>query len=67
MPHSTMMQICHTPCKGGVCATCKARLLEGEVDMLLDYGLEEEEKEKGFILTCQSLPISDKVTVDFDI
>jgi len=54
-------------CKGGVCATCKAKLVEGEVDMLLSYGLEEEEKEKGFILTCQAIPTCDKVVVDFDI
>jgi len=54
-------------CKGGVCATCKAKLVEGKVDMLLDYGLEPEEKEKGFILTCQSLPVSEKVVVDYDI
>lgn len=54
-------------CKGGVCCTCKAKLVEGEVNMLLNYGLEEEEIEEGYILTCQSLPISDKVVVDFDV
>ncbi len=54
-------------CKGGVCATCKAKLIEGQVDMLLDYGLETEEKERGYILTCQALPISEKVVVDYDI
>lgn len=53
-------------CKGGVCCTCRAKLLEGEVKMLVHYGLEEEEIEAGYILTCQALPISEKVVVDFD-
>ena len=53
-------------CKGGVCSTCKARLLEGEVDMDITHGLEPGEIEQGFILTCQAHPISDKVVVDFD-
>ncbi len=54
-------------CKGGVCATCRAKLLEGEVDMDTNYALEEEEVEQGFILTCQSHPRSKKVVVDFDV
>ncbi len=54
-------------CKGGVCCTCKARLLEGEVSMDVHWGLEEEEVEKGYILTCQSHPKTGKVVVDFDI
>lgn len=54
-------------CKGGVCCTCKARLLEGEVEMEVNWGLEQEEVEQGFILTCQSHPITEKVVVDFDI
>jgi len=53
-------------CKGGVCATCKARLLEGEVDMDLNQALRPEEIENGYILTCQSHPVSKKVVVDFD-
>jgi ring-1,2-phenylacetyl-CoA epoxidase subunit PaaE len=53
-------------CKGGVCTTCKARLTEGEVTMDVNWGLEPEEVEKGFILTCQSHPRSEKITVDFD-
>lgn len=53
-------------CKGGVCSTCKAKLLEGEVDMDITHGLEDGEIEQGFILTCQAHPISDKVVVDFD-
>ncbi len=54
-------------CKGGVCCTCKARLLEGEVDMDVSYGLEAEEIEEGFILACQSHPKTEKVVIDFDI
>lgn len=54
-------------CKGGVCCTCKARLLEGSVKMDVHWGLEDEEVAKGFILTCQSHPTSDKVVVDFDV
>ena len=53
-------------CKAGVCSTCKARLIEGKVDMDLNHALESEELEAGYILTCQSHPISDKVIVDFD-
>ncbi len=53
-------------CKGGVCATCKAILKEGKVDMDLNQALRPEELEQGYILTCQSHPISDKVIVDFD-
>jgi len=53
-------------CKGGVCATCKARLVEGDVDMDLNQALQADEIEKGYILTCQSHPISKKVVVDFD-
>jgi len=54
-------------CKGGMCCTCKARLLEGEVMMDVHWGLEEEEIEKGFILTCQSHPKTERVVIDFDI
>lgn len=53
-------------CKGGVCTTCKAKLLEGEVEMEVNYGLEPDEVKAGFILTCQSHPRSKKVVVDFD-
>jgi ring-1,2-phenylacetyl-CoA epoxidase subunit PaaE len=53
-------------CKGGVCCTCRAKLIEGEVSMDVNYGLEPEEIQQGFILTCQSHPKSSKVVVDFD-
>jgi ring-1,2-phenylacetyl-CoA epoxidase subunit PaaE len=54
-------------CKGGVCCTCKAKLLEGKVVMDENWGLEADEVEKGFILTCQSHPVTEKVVVDFDV
>ena len=53
-------------CKGGVCCTCKAKLIEGEVEMEANYGLEKSEIKDGFILTCQSHPRSKKVVVDYD-
>ena len=53
-------------CKGGMCCTCKAKLVEGEVAMDVHWGLEEEEVEKGYILACQSHPKTEKVVVDFD-
>lgn len=53
-------------CKGGVCATCRARLLEGQVQMDANWALEPEELEHGFILTCQSHPVSPRIVVDFD-
>ncbi len=54
-------------CKGGVCCTCKARLIEGEVKMEVAWGLEQDEIDAGFILTCQSHPTTEKVVVDFDV
>ncbi len=53
-------------CKGGVCCTCRAKVIEGSVDMDVNYALEPEEVEAGFVLTCQSHPKSDKVFIDFD-
>lgn len=54
-------------CKGGVCCTCKAKLLEGQVEMDVNWGLEHEEIEQGFILTCQAHPLTEKVLVDYDV
>lgn len=54
-------------CKGGVCATCKAKLVSGKVEMDTNYALEPEELDAGFILTCQSHPRSANVSVDFDL
>ena len=53
-------------CKGGVCGTCRARITHGEMTMRRNFALEDEEVEAGFVLTCQSRPVSDTVTVDFD-
>ncbi len=53
-------------CKGGVCSTCKARILEGKVEMDVNYGLETDEVEMGYVLTCQSHPITKRVVVSFD-
>ncbi len=53
-------------CKGGVCCTCRAKLIKGEVDMEKNFALEPDEIEQGFILTCQSHPKTDEVEVSFD-
>ncbi|MGH1336977.1 MAG: 1,2-phenylacetyl-CoA epoxidase subunit PaaE [Aureispira sp.] len=53
-------------CKGGVCCTCRAKLVEGSVEMEVNYALEQEEVDAGFILTCQAFPTTEKVVVDFD-
>ena len=53
-------------CKGGVCCTCRAKITEGEVDMEVNYALEQDEIDKGFVLTCQSHPKTPRVIVDFD-
>jgi ring-1,2-phenylacetyl-CoA epoxidase subunit PaaE len=53
-------------CKGGVCATCRTWLREGEVRMKTNYGLEPWEVDKGFVLACQSYPLTDKVVLDYD-
>jgi len=54
-------------CKGGVCSTCKCKLIEGSVEMKVNYALEENEIENNFVLSCQAVPTSDKVIVDFDV
>jgi ring-1,2-phenylacetyl-CoA epoxidase subunit PaaE len=53
-------------CKGGVCGTCRARVTGGEVFMRRNFALEDDEIADGFVLTCQSLPVSEQVSVDFD-
>ena len=53
-------------CKGGVCSTCRAKLVAGEVDMDVNFALEDYEVARGFVLTCQSYPVTDRVTVDYD-
>ncbi|WP_309317007.1 1,2-phenylacetyl-CoA epoxidase subunit PaaE [Streptomyces salinarius] len=53
-------------CKGGVCGTCRALVTDGSVDMRRNYALEAAEVDAGYVLTCQSYPVSDKLTVDYD-
>ena len=53
-------------CKGGVCGTCRARLVSGEVSMARNYALDPDEVEAGFVLACQSVPVSDDLVLDFD-
>jgi ring-1,2-phenylacetyl-CoA epoxidase subunit PaaE len=53
-------------CKAGVCATCRAKVSKGKVEMAARYGLTDEEVESGYVLTCQSVPLGDGVAVDYD-
>jgi ring-1,2-phenylacetyl-CoA epoxidase subunit PaaE len=53
-------------CKGGVCATCRTHVQKGEVEMATNYGLEQWEVEKGFVLACQCTPVSDEIFLDYD-
>ena len=53
-------------CKAGVCSTCKARVTQGEVEMLRNHALEEYEMRRGYVLTCQSHPLTDRVVFDYD-
>lgn len=54
-------------CKGGVCSTCKCQLVEGDVEMKVNYALEDKEVAQHYILSCQAVPTSEKVKVDFDV
>ncbi len=53
-------------CKGGVCCTCRAKVIEGDVNMAVNYALQPDEVENGFVLSCQSHPVTDRVVLDFD-
>lgn len=53
-------------CKGAVCCTCRAKVLEGQVEMDMNYALEDDEVEEGYVLTCQSHPRSEKVVISYD-
>ncbi len=53
-------------CRGGICATCRAKLTEGEVRMKMNYALSDREVEEGYILTCQSIPETEQIVVNFD-
>ncbi len=54
-------------CKGGMCCTCRCKVLKGAVDMDVNYALTPEEVEAGFVLACQSHPLTDEVVLDFDV
>lgn len=53
-------------CKAGVCSTCRAMVVEGEVEMEANYALEDYEVRQGYVLTCQCTPLTDKIVVDYD-
>ncbi|TAM82382.1 MAG: phenylacetate-CoA oxygenase/reductase subunit PaaK [Jatrophihabitans sp.] len=53
-------------CKGGVCGTCRAKVISGQVRMRRNFALEQDELAAGYVLTCQALPVTDEVTVDYD-
>ncbi len=53
-------------CKAGVCSTCRCKVLEGEVEMVANHALEDYEVEKGYVLSCQAYPVTDRVVVDYD-
>jgi ring-1,2-phenylacetyl-CoA epoxidase subunit PaaE len=53
-------------CKGGVCSTCRARVLDGEVTMARNFALEPSDVAAGYVLTCQSSPVTDRLVVDYD-
>ncbi len=53
-------------CKGGVCSTCKAKVLKGQVNMDINYALEHDEVAEGYVLTCQAHPLTEKVIISFD-
>jgi ring-1,2-phenylacetyl-CoA epoxidase subunit PaaE len=53
-------------CKGAVCCTCRAKVLEGKVKMDANFALTEAEVEDGYVLTCQAHPLTEKVVIDFD-
>jgi ring-1,2-phenylacetyl-CoA epoxidase subunit PaaE len=53
-------------CKGGMCSTCRAKVVEGKVQMALNYSLEPWELAAGFVLTCQARPTTDRVVIDYD-
>ncbi|WP_298892257.1 1,2-phenylacetyl-CoA epoxidase subunit PaaE [uncultured Psychroserpens sp.] len=54
-------------CKGGVCSTCKCQVVDGEVEMKINYALEDKEVAQNYVLSCQAVPTTEKVVVDFDV
>lgn len=67
---SAAIEAGHTPphsCRSAICATCRACLVEGEVRMRQDHALEDEEIEAGYVLVCQSLPLSESIVLDYEL
>jgi len=54
-------------CKAGVCSTCKCRVVKGEVEMIANHALEDYEVRAGFVLSCQAIPLTEDVTIDYDV
>ncbi len=54
-------------CKGGVCSTCKCKVVEGQLEMKINYALEQDELDKNIVLSCQAIPTTEKIVVDFDV
>jgi ring-1,2-phenylacetyl-CoA epoxidase subunit PaaE len=54
-------------CKGGVCSTCKCEVLEGAIEMKINYALDDKEVSQNLVLSCQAVPTTDRVKVDFDV
>jgi len=65
-PRSTLFPYTTLFRSAGVCSTCRAKIIEGEVEMMNNHALEDYEVEQGYVLTCQSLPRSKVVVVDYD-
>jgi ring-1,2-phenylacetyl-CoA epoxidase subunit PaaE len=53
-------------CKAGVCATCRAKVTAGKVEMIQNFGLTRDDLAQGYVLTCQAIPLTDDVELDFD-
>ncbi len=66
MPRSALGWNLPFSCKAGMCSTCRAKVLEGAVEMEVNYSLEPWETEAGFVLTCQARPTTGRVVVDYD-
>ena len=54
-------------CKGGVCSTCKCKIIEGAAEMKLNYALEDDELEQNYLLSCQAIPTTDELIIDYDV
>jgi ring-1,2-phenylacetyl-CoA epoxidase subunit PaaE len=54
-------------CKGGVCSTCKCKVIDGAVEMKINYALDEKEVSQNLVLSCQAVPTTERVVVDFDV